>query len=291
MTGDGVRPVKGARAAGRREPGRSARRPTAWALAVGLASCEAGASQPSSARMDGPATADRAPACSEQTFEGDRFVTCGYDPQRDALEIAWTPAPRTLGGFARLERSLGPAAAARVRFAMNAGMYDPARRPVGLLVQAGRTEHPLDPGPGDGNFHLLPNGVFWTDAAGGAHVTEARRYASEQPAAAWATQSGPLLLEDGRLHPAVAQNGASVQIRNAVGACGGGAARFVISSDPVSFGRLARFMRDRLRCPDALYLDGAVSSLWAPVLRRRDPRSGLGPLVVVSARLSPSAAP
>lgn len=221
--------------------------------------------------------------CSKWTFEASRFVACGYDPQRDVLEIAASDASGPLGGFVRLEHALGPAAA-RVRFAVNAGMYESAQTPVGLLVQGGRTLRPLDLRAGRGNFYLLPNGVFWTDAAGSAHVTEAHRYLAERAAAVWATQSGPLLAAGGRLHPAVAQNGASLAIRNAVGVCGRGTAKFVISTGAVSFGRLARFMRDRLGCPDALYLDGAVSSLWAPSLGRRDPRTGLGPLVVVSAK-------
>jgi len=86
------------------------------------------------------------------------------------------------------------------------------------------------------------------------------------------------------MHPSVAENGASVAIRNAVGVCGGGSAKFVISAEPVSFGRLTRLFRDHLGCPDALYLDGAISSIWAPELQRLDPRTGLGPLVVVSAK-------
>ncbi|HZZ37215.1 MAG TPA: hypothetical protein VFE03_15950 [Caulobacteraceae bacterium] len=43
-------------------------------------------------------------------------------------------------------------------------------------------------------------------------------------------------------------------------------------------------MRDGLACPDALYLDGAVSSLWTPELGRRDGRTNLGPMVVVLAK-------
>lgn len=232
----------------------------------------------------GRSTAPSPPArCSDTTFEATRFVVCGYDPRRDELRILWRDAAGPVGGFARLEQGLG-AAAPGLSFAMNGGMYDPAQAPVGLLVQEGRIVHPADVRTGVGNFYLRPNGVFWTDAAGEAHVAETGRFLAEGAAPAWATQSGPLLLEDGRLHPAIAENGASLAIRNAVGACGRGAAEFVISTDPVSFGRLARLFRDRLGCRDALYLDGAVSSLWAPGLKRRDARTGLGPLIVVSAK-------
>ena len=40
-----------------------------------------------------------------------------------------------------------------------------------------------------------------------------------------------------------------------------GRAHFVISEGPVSFGKLARYFRDVLKMPNALYLDGSVSEL------------------------------
>ena len=52
----------------------------------------------------------------------------------------------------------------------------------------------------------------------------------------------------------------------------------------VSFGRMARFFRDVLHCPNALYLDGSVSSLWDRPAGRRDTNSELGPLVAVFER-------
>ena len=58
----------------------------------------------------------------------------------------------------------------------------------------------------------------------------------------------------------------------------------MISDDPVSFGRFARMFSDGLNCPDALFLDGSVSSLWAPDLNREDVRDGLGTFVVVLKR-------
>jgi uncharacterized protein YigE (DUF2233 family) len=147
---------------------------------------------------------------------------------------------------------------------MNAGMYRADQRPLGLFVAAGREERPLNQGSGSGNFYLAPNGVFWVGAHGAPHVTETGAYAAAPPAGvAWATQSGPLLVQGGAFNPHISADGASLNLRNAVGVRNR-VALFVISDDKVSFGRLARFLRDALGCPDALYLDGAVSSLWAP---------------------------
>jgi len=58
----------------------------------------------------------------------------------------------------------------------------------------------------------------------------------------------------------------------------------VISEEAVSFGRFARLFRDALGCPDALYLDGTVSSLWDANTGRRDSYAGLGPMLVVMSK-------
>ena len=102
-----------------------------------------------------------------------------------------------------------------------------------------------------------------------------------EPDPYWATQSGPMLVIDGELHPRFAEDGASRLMRNGVGARDGRTAYFVISGGFVSFGRFARFFRDELGCTDALFLDGSVSCLWAPSLGRNDQDHALGPMVVV----------
>ena len=88
-----------------------------------------------------------------------------------------------------------------------------------------------------------------------------------------------MLVIDGKLHPAFERDGTSRLIRNGVGVANG-RALFVIASDPVSFGKLARFFRDRLHAPNALYFDGSVSSLWDPPDGRQDTHSQLGPIIV-----------
>ena len=90
-----------------------------------------------------------------------------------------------------------------------------------------------------------------------------------------------MLLIDGKLHPKFDPDGMSRFVRNGVGIAPDGAPLFVISPDTVSFGKLARFMRDRLRVRDALYFDGSVSSLWDPAANRMDAFTELGPMVVV----------
>jgi prepilin-type processing-associated H-X9-DG protein len=171
-----------------------------------------------------------------------------------------------------------------VRFAMNGGMYDEEGAPVGLYVERGRTLKRLNTRPGPGNFHLMPNGVFAIDARGRVSVTPSGAFARTVPAPRWATQSGPMLVIAGRLHPKFDADGESRLVRNGVGVKDSNTAFFAISEEGVSFGRFARFFRDRLGCANALFLDGSVSSLWDPGAARQDGYSRLGPMIVVLRR-------
>jgi uncharacterized protein YigE (DUF2233 family) len=58
--------------------------------------------------------------------------------------------------------------------------------------------------------------------------------------------------------------------------------RFVISNAPVTFHQFAALFRDRLNCPDALFLDGGTASaLYAPSFNRHDRFHPMGPMIGV----------
>ncbi|MGO4837340.1 phosphodiester glycosidase family protein, partial [Rhizobiaceae sp. 2RAB30] len=149
----------------------------------------------------------------------------------------------------------------RVVLAMNAGMYHEDLSPVGLLVENGRTVVPLNTSEGTGNFFLKPNGVFVLDAVGAAAVMTTTAFAEATAAVSFATQSGPMLVIDGKLHPRFEENGASRLVRNGIGVRAPHEVVLAISRSPVSFGSFARLFRDALGCRNALYLDGVVSAL------------------------------
>ena len=209
-------------------------------------------------------------ACAERSFEGTSLIVCSAD---GAVEIRTGHR-----SFAELGAALGERAG-RVAFAMNAGMFDDAGRPIGLAIEDGREVKAINRRQGGGNFHLLPNGVFLVRRDGKADVVTRERFAPSDDIA-FATQSGPMLVIGGTLHPSFDRDGTSRYVRNAVGIAPDGKPIFVISQDVVSFGRLARFFRDELKVRDALYLDGSVSSLWDPAGGRMDSFTELGPMVV-----------
>ena len=140
--------------------------------------------------------------------------------------------------------------------------------------------HPVNLRAGAGNFGLRPNGVFWIEG-GHAGVTETGRFMAMGLHPRFATQSGPMLVMGGRIHPKIRPDGTSEKIRNGVGVCEDGRVRFVISDVPVTFHRFATLFRDDLKCPDALYLDGSISALYAPNLSRNDGWRPMGPIVGV----------
>ncbi len=217
--------------------------------------------------------------CVEQVFEASRFTHCAIDPREAQIALILDgPDGQPLRNFDRLAATVDED---RLVMAMNAGMFDEAGEPIGLLVTDGRDIHDLNRNDGPGNFHLEPNGVFWGSGSVW-HVDTTDAYARQSPRPAFATQSGPMLVIGGKLHPDFAPDGESHHFRNGVGVDAKGRVHFVISDDLVSFGKFARFFRDVAETPDALYLDGAVSQLWAPEIGRKDGGPPLGPLIVVT---------
>ena len=85
----------------------------------------------------------------------------------------------------------------------------------------------------------------------------------------------------GQIHPGFNANSISRLIRNGVGVKTSGEVVFALTEDPMNFHEFATLFRDVLNCPDALYLDGVISSLYAPSLKRNDKKADLGPIIGV----------
>lgn len=219
--------------------------------------------------------------CSAITFENARFTTCVAVPGKHRIAMKVTGSNGVIyRGFPLLAKDMD---SRTVAFAMNGGMYDTSSRPIGYYVENGKRLHQLNTANAEGNFYLKPNGVFFGDADGNWRVLSSEEFAetvTRRPA--FGTQSGPLLLIEGKFHPKIAENGASLKLRNAVCVDGAGAAHFAISDEEVSFGQIARLMKQACGDANALFLDGTVSSLWNPAGGRMDVRVPLGPLIVVT---------
>lgn len=122
-----------------------------------------------------------------------------------------------------------------VRLLTNGGIFEPGCIPRGLHVEGGKIIRPLNLENGKGNFFLKPNGVFLIDQTGKAQVLESRKLAQSPLLKAnqirLATQSGPLLLEKGTIHPAFREHSKNRLHRNGVGVDEKGQVVFAITDD------------------------------------------------------------
>jgi uncharacterized protein YigE (DUF2233 family) len=228
-----------------------------------------------------PARAADPPAgLATLTFRGASYVVREVDPKKDDVQFFLKDdAGAYLHDFAGLEKYVA-GKGEKLLFAANAGMFQPDSSPVGLLVANGNQVAPLNTSDGQGNFFMKPNGVFLINAKHQARVVNAADYPDLLTPALWATQSGPLLVERGDIHPDFNAESKNLKIRSGVGVRADGVAVFALARTPVNFYHFAELFRDRLKCPNALFLDGDISQFYTPGFTPKQPPS-FGPMLGV----------
>jgi len=168
-------------------------------------------------------------------------------------------------------------------FATNGGMFTPSGDPVGLYIERGREISPLNLEDGNGNFFLKPNGVFsLTDR--GAFVLPSEDFAILRRflRIKFATQSGPLLVHEGRLNALFRPLSDSRYIRSGVGLITPTTVVFAISRDEVNFYEFGSLFKQHFHCDEALYFDGGISRMYLPAINRRDLDGDFGVIVAVT---------
>jgi uncharacterized protein YigE (DUF2233 family) len=192
----------------------------------------------------------------------DRFVVKVVNLKEDDLKLYWKDnRGKIIRTFENL-KTFVESKQETLLFAMNAGMYKTDFSPLGLFVENGKIVQPLNNASGEGNFYLKPNGVFLITATNIPQIVPTNDFKNDVQIK-YATQSGPMLLINGQIHPALNAGSTNLNIRNGVGILPDNSIVFAMSKKGISFYDFAEFFKV-LGCKNALYLDGAVSRTYFP---------------------------
>lgn len=165
-------------------------------------------------------------------------------------------------------------------FAMNGGMYRTDNSPLGLFIEKSEVKVALNKSNGTGNFYLQPNGVFYLTNDGNAGIVRTIDFKLSN-SISYATQSGPMLVTDGQIHPDFKEGSTNLNIRNGVGILPDGQVLFAMSKAPINFFDFASYFKNA-GCKNALYLDGFVSRAYVPGLNWLQTDGNFGVIIAAS---------
>lgn len=195
-------------------------------------------------------------------YSEDQFVVYKVDLKKQDLKLYWkNEAGQNFGSILNLKNWIEKNNLA-LKFAMNAGMYKKDNSPQGLYIEKKKVLSPLDTTKATGNFYLKPNGVFYLTSGKTAEICTTEKFQNNEKIE-YATQSGPMLVIDGKIHPDFREGSTNLNIRNGVGILPDRKVVFVLSKEEVNFYDFANYFKN-LGCRNALYLDGFVSRAYIP---------------------------
>src|SRR5271157_2527782 len=124
--------------------------------------------------------------CRSMEYQRNAYTICEVDLREHTVRLYWKRSDGTpYASLSALPRAL-EGESGRLLFATNAGMFDPALKPVGLYVEQGRELVHVNTRSGYGNFHMKPNGVFYISGDRAA-VAETRAFLKRRAQADLAT--------------------------------------------------------------------------------------------------------
>jgi uncharacterized protein YigE (DUF2233 family) len=212
-------------------------------------------------------------------FNGISFDTYCVDYPFTGIRFVWKDKENRIMGSIRNAIENLARENRKVVFAMNGGIYSGAHEPLGLYIEDYTKIREVNRRNGEGNFYLLPNGVFaLTDD--GPCIIKTDDYKDDDKIR-YAVQSGPLLVIDGMIHPSFNQISLNKTVRNGVGVSNDDKVFFAVANDAVNLYDFALFFRDTLSCNNALYLDGYVSRMYLPELDRYQGDGDCASIIVV----------
>lgn len=192
-------------------------------------------------------------------FAGVKFRVVRVSPEQ--VQVVWKDGTgQPYRSFDRVQAAFAKQGKT-VRFIMNAGIFEPGGIPSGLHIENGRQERPVNLADAPGNFFLKPNGVCTLSDKPFIGTPETWKQQSTGKER-WAIQSGPLLLINGKRHPAFRAGSSSKLLRNGVGIDQKGQFVFAITDkgEMMNFWDFSGLFL-QLGCKNALFLDGTISRM------------------------------
>lgn len=197
------------------------------------------------------------------TIEESRIISHVVDLNKQQLDLYWKDKNgQHYGSLGNLKTQLTQEKKKLV-FAMNGGMYLKDQSPQGLYIEKGVLKKRVNRKKSTyGNFYMQPNGVFYLTKDNKAKVVTTSKFQPNNNIK-YATQSGPMLLIEGKIHPKFKKGSSNLHIRNGVGILPNGNLLFAISKQKINFYDFATYFKQN-GCQNALYLDGFVSKTYLP---------------------------
>jgi len=199
---------------------------------------------------------------SSQNPIDDRILAYTVDPKTQDLQLYWKNDKGEILKSIKNLKAFVESKNLTLTFAMNGGMFREGFSPQGLFIQNNKTLAVLDTADGKGNFYLKPNGVFYITTDNTPIICKTTDF-KDKGNIQYATQSGPMLIIDGQIHPAFKEGSTNLNIRNGVGILPDNKVVFVMSRTEINFYDFAEYFQN-LGCKNALYLDGFVSRMYLP---------------------------
>jgi uncharacterized protein YigE (DUF2233 family) len=199
-------------------------------------------------------------------YKGVKYDVYVVSPNHPGLRFYWKNASGQRIRTVRRLRSHLKKRKRKVVFAMNGGIFEYGQTPLGLYIENYKTLVPVNRRRGRGNFFVQPNGIFYLTRRK-AYVRTTRHFRRRR-SIKYAVQSGPMLVINNRINPVFRSRSNSTYIRNGVGVDRRGNIVFAISNSAVNFYRFSAFLKYRMKCTQALYLDGNISQMYLPALGR-----------------------
>lgn len=201
-------------------------------------------------------------SCTEKIKDENNFVLYQADLKKQNVKLYWkNNQNEILKSISNLKNDV-ESRNEKLIFAMNGGMFEADNSPKGLYIENFKTLKFIDTLQGSGNFYLQPNGIFYITQNNQPGIIETKQY-KQNTAIKYATQSGPMLLINGKINPIFQKDSKNLNIRNGVGILENGEIIFAMSKKEVNFYSLALLFKEK-GCKNALYLDGFVSITYLP---------------------------